>query len=78
MEAAKFFVQTYPSPKSTLTLTSHLEQNVGLGEGEVGSFPEAYDYPFVLTESSQIFLKGYRSASLIYRMAPISLIMTHS
>ena len=24
---------TYPSPKSTLTLTSHLGQNVGLGEG---------------------------------------------
>ena len=24
---------TYPSPKLTLTLTSHLEQNVGLGEG---------------------------------------------
>ena len=25
---------TYPSPKQTLTLTSHLRQNVGLGEGE--------------------------------------------
>ena len=24
---------TYPSPKLTLTLTSHLGQNVGLGEG---------------------------------------------
>ena len=24
---------TYPSPKSTLTLNSHLGQNVGLGEG---------------------------------------------
>ena len=24
---------TYPSPKSTLTLTSHLGQNVGLGKG---------------------------------------------
>ena len=24
---------TYPSPKPTSTLTSHLEQNVGLGEG---------------------------------------------
>ena len=24
---------TYPSPKPTLTLTSHLRQNVGLGEG---------------------------------------------
>ena len=24
---------TYPSPNPTLTLTSHLGQNVGLGEG---------------------------------------------
>ena len=24
---------SYPSPKPTLTLTSHLGQNVGLGEG---------------------------------------------
>ena len=28
-----------PSPKPTLTLTSHLGQNVGLGKGQVGSFP---------------------------------------
>ena len=31
---------TYPSPKTTLILTSHLMQNFGLGEGWVGSFPE--------------------------------------
>ena len=31
---------TYPSPKPTLTLSSYLGQNVGLGEGWVGSFPE--------------------------------------
>ena len=31
---------TYPSPKPTLILTSHLRENVGLGEGQVGSFPE--------------------------------------
>ena len=37
---------TYPSPKSTLTLTSHLGKNVGLGEGQVGSFPETYNDPF--------------------------------
>ena len=30
----------YPSPKQTLTLTSHLGQNVGLGERQVGSFPD--------------------------------------
>ena len=31
---------TYPSLTPTLTLTSHLGQNVGLGEGYVGSFPK--------------------------------------
>ena len=31
---------TYPSPKSTFTFTCHLGQNVGLGEGQVGSFQE--------------------------------------
>ena len=36
-------VLTYPSQKRTLTLTSHLGQNVGLGEGWLGSFPETYD-----------------------------------
>jgi len=35
---------TYPSPKPTLTLTSHLGQNVGVGE-EVGSFSETYPSP---------------------------------
>ena len=34
---------TYPSPKPTLTLTSHLRQNVGLREGQVGSFSETYN-----------------------------------
>ena len=34
---------TYPSPKPTLTLPSHLGQNVGLGEGKVGSFPDKYN-----------------------------------
>ena len=36
---------TYPSPKPTLTLTSHLGRNVCAGEGYVGSFPEAYNDP---------------------------------
>ena len=31
---------TYPTHKLTLTLTSHLGENDGLGEGLVGSFPE--------------------------------------
>ena len=36
---------TYPSPKSKLTLSSYLGQNVGLGEGYVGTFPETYNDP---------------------------------
>ena len=39
---------TYPSPKPTLTLTSHLKQNVGLREGWVGSFSETYYDPILL------------------------------
>ena len=34
---------TYPSPKLTLTLGSHLGQNIGLGKGYVGRFPETYN-----------------------------------
>ena len=40
-ESAK--LPTYPSSKPTLTLPYHLGQNVGLGEGKVGSFPEKYN-----------------------------------
>ena len=36
---------TYPSPKPTLTLTFHSGQNVGLGEGKVGSFSERCNDP---------------------------------
>ena len=35
----------------------------------MGSFPETFDDPFVLTDGSQIFLKSYRSTVLIFRMA---------
>ena len=41
-------VPTYPSPKPALTLTSHVGQNVGLGEGQVGSFPETYNDPYMI------------------------------
>ena len=34
---------TYPFPKPTLTRGSHLGQNIGLGEGYVGRFPETYN-----------------------------------
>ena len=38
-------IPTYPSPKQILTLNSHLRQNVGLAEGQVGRFPETYTEP---------------------------------
>lgn len=39
---------TYPSPNSKLTFTSHPRQNVGLWEGQEGSFPESYIFlPFI-------------------------------
>ena len=38
-------IETYPSPKPTLTLTSHFGQNVGLGKGWVSSFPKTYNDP---------------------------------
>ena len=38
IRAGKTAKPTYTSPKPTLTLTSYLGRNVGLGEGWVGSF----------------------------------------
>ena len=49
---------TYPSPKPILTLTSHSGQNVRLGEGQVGSFPEMYNDPFcchVITLTDRLY-----------------------
>ena len=39
---------TYPSPKPTLSLTSHLGQNVALKEGWVDSFPETFNTVAIL------------------------------
>ena len=36
---------TYPSPKPTSTLISHVGQNVGLSEGWVGSFTDTHNDP---------------------------------
>ena len=43
----------YPSPKPTLILTPLIGQNVGLGEGKVGSFPEKYNDPEFLGFNSR-------------------------
>ena len=37
-----------PSPIQSFTLTSQLGQDVGLGEGCLGSFPESYSDPRTL------------------------------
>ena len=44
----------YPSPESTLKLASHLGQNVGLGEGRVGSFTKTYFTCTILTDQGLI------------------------
>ena len=44
----------YPSPESTLKLASHLGQNVGLGEGRVGTFTKTYFTCSILTDQGLI------------------------
>ena len=44
----------YPFPESTLKLASHLGQNVGLGEGRVGSFTKTYFSCTILTDQGLI------------------------
>ena len=41
---------THPSPKSTLTLKSHLGQNGRLGKGWVDTFPDSYPEPHILCQ----------------------------
>ena len=48
----------YPSPKPTLTFTSHLGQNVGLEEGKVVSVSQMYNDPsIVIVKPGKAFLK---------------------
>jgi len=61
---------TYPSPKSTLNLTSHLGQNVGLGEGQVGSSPDTYNDPFNLVRMLKIELYHTAKIGFIWMVAP--------
>ena len=44
-------LSTYPFPEPTLTLTSLLGQNVGLGEQYVGRFPETNDDPNYVSQA---------------------------
>ena len=52
---------TYPSPKPTLTLASHLCHNVGLGEEQVSSFLETYNDPRSIKESRGNFLSACKA-----------------
>ena len=69
---------TYPSPKLTLTLTSHSGKNVGLGEGSVGSFPEMYNDLFILPLHYQYHTLG----PMYFRDTPsfsfLQTLLTHS
>ena len=79
---------THPSPNLTLTLTSHFEQNVGLGEGLMVNFPETYIDPIfagplaLLCRSSNVFpyvkfsflnrLKGVKCRLALFRRFKLS------
>ena len=58
-------IPTYPSPKSTLALTSHLGQNVSLGEGLEGSFPETYNDHDVCLKSLYGLIVSWFSVCLL-------------
>ena len=55
---------TYLFPKRTLTLTSHLRQNVGLGERWVDSFPETCNDPKVVRFNKELTLSTVSFGSL--------------
>ena len=59
---------TYPSPNPTLILTSHFGQNVGLGEGWVGSFPETLNDSLYLSRS---LLMWYDHLSEVCNWLPV-------
>ena len=59
----------YLSPKLTLTLNSHLRQNVGLGDGLVGSFPETYNNNNVCLKSLYGLIVSWFSVCLLLQVA---------
>ena len=65
-------LSTYPSPKPTLTIISHLGQNVTLGEGWVGSFSETYN-PILFGQTS-----GFRIFSPVIQRCKILDYITHN
>ena len=58
-------IPTYLSPKSTLTLTSHLGQNVSIGEGWEGSFAERYNDHNVCLKSLYGLIVSWLSICLL-------------
>ena len=71
---------TYPSPKLTLTLTSHLGQNVVLGEEAGGQFPRNIKWLFSNAlenmkysqkDSKQSFMQNWRENRNL-RMQPVT------
>ena len=55
---------TYPSPKPTLILSFYLGQNVGYGEGYVGSFTKTQNDPTLLQGLFSLWaLRSFGSAS---------------
>ena len=69
-------ISTYPSPKSAITLVSHLGQNVGLGEGSVGSFLETQIDPnFLQFLRKSIIGFSYKLATPINIAANVKLLI---
>ena len=63
-------LSTYPFPEPTLTLTSLLGQNVGLGEEYVGRFPETYNDPKYVPRHYRAFSHDITAAVLVQLCIP--------
>ena len=61
---------TVSLPHSKFALTSHLGQNVGLGEGWLGSFPESYTDP--RTTVASVSIRIHESANFAKRKSSVN------
>ena len=64
---------TYPSPKPTLCFKWEVIVNVGLGEEQVGSFPEKYDDPQLLP-GRRVILPAESTLASVHMRKKISLL----